>query len=665
MKEENQNPEQKMEPLNKGILEKNMDRRHFLQQSTKIAGLVMGISLMNPFDLLRAEGQTVHAAASTNVINAAGVSFASSDVQYAMNNKLPDVPRTFEALIKLPMDLQGKRGGIIAGNFMDAAYYNYDLPYVDFEVTAKGEPRLYWKEKSVIQDNVISGVDLRQDKWVNVAMTFDEMTDEVKCYINGELVATQVNAVFQPDIPAQQLKIGGDYRTGNTQYFKGEIANLRIWSTVRTGEEIAASLETEWTDQAGLLGSWKLDTLTNGVSADSSVNGNDVLAFADWIEPTMATGDYSMVVLPDTQFLAESYPDKFYNMMKWIKDNKSVYNIQAVMHMGDIVNTPSSESQWQVAQKSMSILDGVIPYTVLPGNHDMSMTLDRAAVNYNKYFPYSKFSQMPYFGGAYMEGYMDNAYYFITVGDREYMIFSVAFAPTADILRWVNENIEAHPEKNIILTTHAYMYWNGEQLSNQYSDYSSKYIADAKNGDDIWKEVASQHKNVNLVMSGHIGYPDLVNRIDTGTYGNRVNQMLVDAQGLDFLEGGYGFLMLLTFHNDSNKVDVNWYATDKNKLYRARNQFSMEMDFVKTISSVDAVNGLKVAKGTAKETINLPQTVSVNLNDGVKLDVPVTWSSDTYVAKKKGTYTFIGTLAPVDDVYNTKQLTVTISVEVI
>ncbi|MFE5320855.1 LamG-like jellyroll fold domain-containing protein [Paenibacillus sp. NPDC056579] len=517
---------------------------------------------------------------------ASGVKIANSDVQYALKNKLSDIPRSFEALIKLPKDLQGNRGGIIAGNYMDAGYYDYDLPYVNFEVSAKGEPRLYWKKQGQVQDTVITGVDLRQDKWIHVAMTFDETKDEIKSYINGKLVATQTNAAFVPDKPAMPLKIGGDYRNGNSQYFKGEIANLRIWSNVRTEAEIMSHMETEPVNAAGLLGSWKLDKAVDGVYSDNSLNHNDASAFADWIAPVLAKGDYSMVVLPDTQFLTESYSEKYYKMMNWIKDNKSAYNIQAVMSMGDIVNVPSSETQWQVAQRGFNILDGVVPYTTLLGNHDMSMSVDRAAVNYNKYFPYAKFSQLPYFGGAYKEGYMDNAYYFVTVGDKQYMIFSVAFAPNANILKWVNEQIDAHPEKNVIITTHAYMYWNGEQLSNKYSDYPSKYISDAKNGDEVWKEVASQHENVILVMSGHIGYPDLVNRVDTGIHGNRVNQMLADAQGMDSQNGGYGMLMLLTFHQDSNKVDVNWFSTDKNQLFRDRNQFTMEMDYVSPADTV-------------------------------------------------------------------------------
>ena len=53
-------------------------------------------------------------------------------------------------------------------------------------------------------------------------------------------------------VPAQALKIGGDYRgTGgqvydegyNDQYFRGEIANISVWSDVRTAEQIQADVQ--------------------------------------------------------------------------------------------------------------------------------------------------------------------------------------------------------------------------------------------------------------------------------------------------------------------------------------------------------------------------------------------------------------------------------------
>ena len=120
-------------------------------------------------------------------------------------------------------------------------------------------------------------------------------------------------------VPAQALKIGGDYRgTGgqvydegyNDQYFRGEIANISVWSDVRTAEQIQADVQALQADAAAvsaegetLLASWQFDG-EQDLYEDRSDRDNDVAAFVDWIDPGFAQGDYSMVALPDTQFLS-------------------------------------------------------------------------------------------------------------------------------------------------------------------------------------------------------------------------------------------------------------------------------------------------------------------------------------------------------------------------
>ena len=51
-----------------------------------------------------------------------------------------------------------------------------------------------------------------------------------------------------------------------------------------------------------------------------------------------------------------------------------------MIHVGDIVEDADNDTQWQRASKSMSVLDGKIPYGVLPGNHDENFT------EYEKYY---------------------------------------------------------------------------------------------------------------------------------------------------------------------------------------------------------------------------------------------------------------------------------------
>ena len=100
------------------------------------------------------------------------------------------------------------------------------------------------------------------------------------------------------------------------------------------------------------------------------------------------------------------------------------------------------------------------------------------------------------------------------MGDRAYLILSLGWAPTQDKLDWADKIIKANPDKNVIVTTHAFMYWDGTHLNDEDLDY------------------------------------------------------------------GLGMMMLLTFHEGSDQVDVNWYSAEEGKLFRTRNQFSITVPHV-------------------------------------------------------------------------------------
>ena len=97
--------------------------------------------------------------------------------------------------------------------------------------------------------------------------------------------------------------------------------------------------------------------------------------------------NFSIVVLPDTQHYSECYPGIFTNQTQWIVDNQDRLNIKFVIHEGDIVEDADNDTQWMSANKSMSVLDGKIPYGILPGNHDENVTLGCTPPNTKSIFP--------------------------------------------------------------------------------------------------------------------------------------------------------------------------------------------------------------------------------------------------------------------------------------
>ena len=174
---------------------------------------------------------------------------------------------------------------------------------------------------------------------------------------------------------------------------------------------------------------------------------------------------------------------------------------------------------------------------------------------------------------------LDCNYWEVTVGDRAYLILSLGWAPTQDKLDWADKIIKANPDKNVIVTTHAFMYWDGTHLNDEDLDYTSGYTQDGMDGSEIWEQLGKKNENVVLAIGGHIGFPDVIARTDENGAGEEVTSLLCDAQGID-LDYGLGMMMLLTFHEGSDQVDVNWYSAEEGKLFRTRNQFSITVPHV-------------------------------------------------------------------------------------
>lgn len=112
------------------------------------------------------------------------------------------------------------------------------------------------------------------NKWVHIAGTMDASSGSGKIYIDGVDVPTAVTGTATAITQGGSLVIGkfGDAASG---YFNGKVANVRLWSAVRTAAEIRDNMNKETpASTTGLAGHWK----GNGSWNDSSVNANNLTA---------------------------------------------------------------------------------------------------------------------------------------------------------------------------------------------------------------------------------------------------------------------------------------------------------------------------------------------------------------------------------------------------
>ena len=272
--------------------------------------------------------------------------------------------------------------------------------------------------------------------------------------------------------------------------------------------------------------------LDRGVDADGATDG----AADGAAGPDAPTGEpcgnacdpFSIVLLPDTQYYTSKQPNNAQNsyrkQMQWIIDHRQSDDIRFVLHLGDMTNN-NTIAQWQTASDAHAMLDTAgIPYSVAAGNHDYlgSAGFDRGGSRMNDYFPPSRFSGHPGYGGAF-RGSSTNNYAFFAHGNQQFLVISLEFAPRKDALCWASDLIASHPKHHVIIVTHCYLTHGGT-----YANCPASYDAIGASGASLWAELISNHSNVFLVVSGHVDDSEF--RTRTSNTGVGVHEMLVDYQ---------------------------------------------------------------------------------------------------------------------------------------
>ncbi len=279
---------------------------------------------------------------------------------------------------------------------------------------------------------------------------------------------------------------------------------------------------------------------------------------------------YSMVVVPDTQILLRNYPEDFHKIYDWILENKDEKNIQYVLGLGDITDYDAND-EWTLAYEQITRMDGVVPYSLIIGNHDSTERFNRT------------FNKEPYissYEGSY-DDKIENTWRTLIIGNVPYLILTMDFLPDDEILEWANGVVEDHPNHNVIVTTHGYLHSDGTPMSEGEGWHTTVDSRVRTNdGDDIWEKFISKHENIVMVLCGHIAYDRVVMTQSYGENGNLVTQILADHQSVDELQGSTGMVCIFYFSADGSKVQVETYSTVRDMYYMTENQFSFELAVV-------------------------------------------------------------------------------------
>lgn len=277
---------------------------------------------------------------------------------------------------------------------------------------------------------------------------------------------------------------------------------------------------------------------------------------------------YSFAFVGDTQIVAQRHTEEFPKIYDHIVSVAKEKNLKHVFGLGDITDN-DSYYEWEVADTSVKKLQGVVPYTLLRGNHD-------GGGNFLLYMTNKKY--MDQFDEIY-DSCVLNCYMTTNVGTIKYLFLCLDYCAGDEVLKWANGVIADHPDHNVIITTHAYLSRYGKPLT--LSDLNREESSPSFNcGQEMWDELVKKHKNVSMVVSGHIDVEDIIVSTQKGDFGNVVTQVLIDPQSIDVSDGPTGLIAFFHFSRDGKRVQVEYYSPIKDMYFKEKNQMTLEVNCI-------------------------------------------------------------------------------------
>lgn len=278
-------------------------------------------------------------------------------------------------------------------------------------------------------------------------------------------------------------------------------------------------------------------------------------------------GPVRLVMLPDTQNATKAHPHVFTRQTQWIAAHARELHIGAVLHVGDIVDN-NDVQQWERAAQSLGVLDGVVPYVLAVGNHDVRVayTPERSLFNrevplLNLHFPVERALVHSNLGGTFETGRLENSYSLFSFGGEPYLVLSLEWGPRDEVLDWANGVLAQHRDHKVILITHGFTAPDGGWVTRDRfpvafpspDDFvpAPSSVNDAR---QIWEKLVDPHDHVVLVLSGHMGMDAIPHRVRRSSEGNTIVEIMANYQSES--NGGNGWLVLLTLSDEHIAVNA-------------------------------------------------------------------------------------------------------------
>ena len=242
--------------------------------------------------------------------------------------------------------------------------------------------------------------------------------------------------------------------------------------------------------------------------------------------------DFTIVVVPDSQYMAFGCGAALANTIQWIVDNRhrdqgGVFStdMKAVIGVGDLADTASAPEYLNGAAAYQKLDQAGIPWINPLGNHDFIGPTANHLKTGAGYQPGGFFAGDqrlalgPWTGSSQWGGSYDHLNYWVKIqaGSRKLILFAIEFQPRAAVLNWARTIHDRHPDFECIVSTHSFLDNNGALSifsgepgtgvndNNQpgFSTNQSVSDANANSGWSIWNNYLNRWSRLTLVVCGH------------------------------------------------------------------------------------------------------------------------------------------------------------------
>ncbi len=359
-----------------------------------------------------------------------------------------------------------------------------------------------------------------------------------------------------------------------------------------------------------------------------------IIAMGAALSSATAQEAFKLAVLPDTQsyswYAYRGYDEIFYRQGEYVSaDNRFAF----VTHVGDIVETGNSASEWAIAEQAYSYLDiSGTPYGVVGGNHDYDdATSPGDSTSFTNHFGPERFT-----GKSWEYAARDSSgltsYHIFNGGGRQFMSLSLRMNASDADLAWAQSAIDQHPYVAVLVTTHEHIaiHTNGRPTQGYLEGYHEYTDDNSNSPEEVWQEFIRINPQIFMVLSGHWDGEYHLSPLNDA--GRPVHEILANYQSWE--NGGGGYLRELHFIPDENKIEVHTYSpwldvweTD------ADSRFDLPFNYAEYVPEPvllgDANNdGVVSADDYGSVQLNFGDTGDINIPGDANLDGVV--SADDY-----------------------------------